>query len=203
MKKLIIIFIIIPLVVSAAKEKLYYYTISESSLITISGTTNINAFECLWTGSIVQGSLVTSIYPFEDQIKFENALLLIGIKRFNCNNRIMSSDMHKAMGADKHPYIEIELLKVENINNEQISSNSGKLKVDVVITINGVQQKTSLNINWSSVSNIHYVLNGSKSLKMSNFDIDPPSRAFGMIRVYDMINIEFSLILQTQLISQR
>ena len=202
MKKLLIILSITPLVFSATTENYYSYRISESSNITISGTTNVNTFECLWSGNVLQGSLVASIDKFNDEIKFENAALLIDIKRFDCENQIMSNDMHKAMGADEHPNIEIKLLKAKTIDNTQISANSGELKVDVVITINGVQKETSLNVNWISADNIYYWFSGSKSLNMSDFDIEPPSRVLRMIRVRDMINIEFSLVLQTQLISQ-
>ena len=202
MKKLILIFAILSLVVKATSEKQYHYRVGQSSYITISGITNVNKFECLWTESISQGSLTANIDPLDGEIKFEDAVLFIDIQGFNCENRIMTNDMHRAMGVGDHPLIEIKLLKAEVQQNKQSSANSGDLNVLVAITINGVQKETFINVNWKSAESIYYIFNGTKSLKMTDFDIEPPTRLMGMVKVNDMIKIEINLALQTLLISQ-
>jgi hypothetical protein len=187
---------------SATSLNFYNYKIHEDSWVSISGSTNINSFQCTSINNILQGNLVVSRSPLTGSLIFTDAIMQLNIVGFDCKNRQMSRDMHEAMGAEKNPIIEIKLISAEKDSKNQSSSNFGKIRAKIAITLNGITKETTIFVNWHNVDNYHYVLNGSKEISMKDFQIDPPSKAFGMVKVCENITINFNLVIQTSLISQ-
>ncbi len=176
------------------------YSVDKSSWLSLSGTTNVNSFECLSSNGVSKGYILAEVKPDDDRINFTDARILVKVNSFDCKNPLISRDMYKALGGDQNPYIEIKLLDAKP-GDEYLYSTTGNFNANVVITINGKSRTTVLNIDWSRKEGFEYHFEGSADLTMSDFGIVPPSPVMGMIRLDDNITVNFNYIVQTSIIS--
>lgn len=175
----------------------YSYTIEEQSWISIAGSSNVNNFECFSSSNFTRGNIMVNASEAGNAIAFYNAQMAIEIESFDCKNPMLNKDMYKALGAKENPNILIELLDAEFMQSSTQNSHSGNLHVSIAITINGKCQTYTLPINWVRVSGTNFKFVGSHDVNMTDFDIKPPSPAFGLIKVNELISINFNLMVQT------
>jgi polyisoprenoid-binding protein YceI len=83
------------------------------------------------------------------------------------------------------------------MHSEVQNPHSGDINVSATITINGNCQTMNFPIQWVRISGTDIRFVGSQNINMTDFDIKPPSPAFGLVKVNDLITINFHLIVQT------
>jgi hypothetical protein len=192
---------LIPLFSVAESGFIYAYQVRANSWIALSGTTNVNSFTCTSSGDIPDGYLIADILPGSNAVFFSDASLNIKVSSFDCKNRIMSNDLHEAMGGSKHPIVSIRLKEIRP--QQQVKSKGkGKLRAEFAITLNGVTRDADIIVDYHEHSPLNMLLSGSKDFLMSDFGIDPPSPAMGFVKVRDKVSISFHLLVETSLISQ-
>jgi hypothetical protein len=183
---------------SAPTGRLLSYSIKDNSTITLSGSSNVNSFECTINSNLTNGYLSVNADKENGAVNFHNALLKINVSSFDCKNPIMSRDLQKTLRADKYPLIEAELITATPfLVNSKPNASRGKIKTSVAITISGKCRIIDLVVEWQMISATEYRFVGSKQLLMSDFDIAAPSAAFGLIKVNNDIVINFDFTIQT------
>lgn len=185
----------------SGNETMYSYQIGDGSWISLRGTTNINSYSCTSTGEIPRGYIMADILPGSNAIYFSDAFLDLRVPSFDCKNRLMNADLHEALGGDDNSYIKIKLLEARTKSNFK-EGNQGQLITQVEIWINGKSKITDITVDYDQVTPYSFLITGSKDLKMSEFDITPPSPMLGMVKVHNQVTIHFHLIVETSLISQ-
>ncbi|MFO7998583.1 MAG: YceI family protein [Bacteroidales bacterium] len=191
----------LPLVAISASGSLYFYEVRENSWIALSGTTNVNSFTCVSEGEIPRGSIVADVLPGSNAIYFSEAELELAVSSFDCHNRMMNKDLHESMGGKNHPSIHIELVEIRPHESVERGSE-GKVRASLAITMNGKTKHTDLTVDFHQGNPFNMLISGSKELLMSDFGIDPPSPALGLVRVRDKVTIAFRLAVETSLITQ-
>jgi hypothetical protein len=176
------------------------YSLNRNSWTSLSGTTNINSFECLSEIGTSHGIILADSGP-DDRINFSDASLLMNVNSFDCKNPIMNRDMYKALGGEENSVIDIRLLDAELIDGKLLSEN-GNFRANAEITINGQTNPVELLIDWYRSDELEYHFTGSTELSMSAFGITPPSPALGLIKVNDKITVQFNYIVQPSVISR-
>ena len=189
--------IMLPALMGTNAMSFYSYTIQEQSWISIAGSSNVNTFECFSSSNFTRGNILVNTSESGNAIAFSEAQMAIEIESFDCKNPMLNKDMYKALGAKENPNILIELLDAEFMQSSTQNPNSGDLHVSISITINGKCQIFTLPIKWVRVSGTNYRFVGSHDINMTDFDITPPSPAFGLIKVNEWITINFNLMVQT------
>ncbi len=193
----LILFILFPLE-PAPTGSLLTYSIKDNSTITLSGSSNVNNFECTINSNQTNGYLSVSTDKEKGAVKFQNAFLKINVSSFDCKNPIMSRDLQKTLRADKYPLIEAELIDATTFSaSSKPNSTRGRIKTSVAITISGKCRIVDLVVDWQMISATEYRFIGSKQLLMSDFEITAPSAAFGLIKVNNDIVINFDFTIQT------
>ncbi len=100
----------------------------------------------------------------------------------------MDKNTFKALNTKKYKTIIYQLVKVNNI--DCTSKSQCKITSSGYLTIAGTKKPIDITFD-SKISNGNIVLSGIKSIKMSNFNIDPPTAMFGTITTGDEVNIKF------------
>lgn len=173
------------------------YSIKENSSLTLMGSSNINSFQCTTYENISKGFIYIITEDEQDYVKFANAILKINVKSFDCGNQIMNKDLYKTLNANESPTIDVELLGASPLTSGKIlKSGDGRFVADVAITLNGNSKADQLVIQWEKTGYNVYRFTGNKELKMSDFDIESPVAALGLIKVRDEITIHFDLFIQ-------
>jgi hypothetical protein len=177
------------------------YSVKKDSWLSLSGTTNINAFECLSNGEIIHGYILVDAIEEGKRINFSEAGLVLDVSSFDCKNQMITRDMHKALGGSQAPGIGIQLLdaKAGEINPD---SASGNILTNILITINNISGIKQMDIAWSRTAANEFQFEGMAELSMKDFNIDPPSPVMGLVKVNDTITVNFNYSVQAGPISR-
>lgn len=169
------------------------WRIHPSSSIKIHGSSNVNTFGCTATGGFQSR-------PIECEYKNTRANMQavmrgsvsVEIKTFDCKNRLLDNDMRKTLRADEYPQMTIQFLELERMPD--IDSDVDFLSGKVQIELAGKQRQFYLRYAFNKTPN-GYLLKGSRAFKFADFDLSPPKKVGGLIRVNDDFDVGFTLVL--------
>jgi hypothetical protein len=176
------------------------YTIGDNSWTAISGTTNVNSFECLSPEIGSNGIIITELNYDSRRIYFSDASLIMDVNSFDCRNPLITRDMARTLGGDQDALIYITLQDAE-LKEGYLSAPAGNFNANATISINERTKEVELAIKWKRSGNMDYHFEGSANLSMADFNITPPSPALGMIKVDDKITVRFNYTIRPGIIS--
>lgn len=164
-----------------------------SSTFTIYGTTNVNAFECNLVQNTPFKPIVVQSRSTDHDINFEGLTMAYPIKDFDCGLEAMSDDLKLTLKSKEFPEL---YLTINSIHIKQESQEIEKLKVisSVTIKIAGISRTTTIEegmvINHSEDA---LTLSGKQQMTMKDFNIEPPTKFFGMVKVNNDLSVGFTI----------
>jgi hypothetical protein len=160
--------------------------IKNQSIITITGTSSLHE----WHESAAD-------FNIDMKLSGEGTLLpLIDKVAFSCktasvrsDNSIMTNKTREALQVEKHPEISF-------ISDKQsplaIDGRGFSSTVTGTLVINGVKRNVSIPVEGSLTGN-NLSIKGSASLKMSDYNIRPPTAIMGTLKTGDEVTVSFDL----------
>lgn len=145
---------------------------------TVQGSTSIGGFKCNYQLNSKDTLMITRSNS-KSVISY-----MLPVREFGCGNFVLNSDFRKTLKAKDHPDIKIDFLNLRQMSDH--------LLCDVQIILVG-QKKTFKNIPLKQEKNL---LKGDLTLLFSDFDLTPPRKMGGMVRVSE--EIKLSIALHTQ-----
>jgi hypothetical protein len=178
---------------SVQKKETIKWAVQKASTLTIQGSTNISTFGCDIAGyyrpdtiSYLQsnntGDLVTLAGSLE-----------IDITKFDCHNRMLTSDLRKTLKATDYPMLVIRFLSFERA--PLVGNKRDFLKGWVELEIAGVARRFELCYSLCKTGCAQIQLNGKRSFSFADFNLVPPRKMGGLIKVRDEFNVDFNLLL--------
>jgi polyisoprenoid-binding protein YceI len=107
----------------------------------------------------------------------------------------MDKNTYKALKTDKHKTIDFNLTSVKS--KELISDNHYKVLITGNMTICGVTKSVNIELTVKLVGN-NLLLEGEKSLLMTDYGIAPPKALLGTIKTGDEIKIIFKTVFENK-----
>ncbi|WP_297336901.1 hypothetical protein [Algoriphagus sp.] len=177
---------------TATNKKESQWLVSEKSVVEILGKTNINSFECQSINYSGNDILTEVLFPEKNQAVWSGEIVLSSAN-FDCFNRMMTKDFHQTVQADEHPQIRVRFLDLirKNPNTPQESLNG-----NVEITLAGVCRRFPISCDLKFEKNGKTRLIGSQTVTFSDFQIDPPVKFLGTVKVQNEISVRFGLVLE-------
>jgi len=166
------------------------WIVRSSSSLLVHGTTNINEFTCSVSS---YGRTDTMIFHtnHQTQNKYKvNSVLNVPVSQFDCQNRIMTKDLQKTLKMDKFPHVVIDIRYLSDMPTSAQKVIEGH--VDIMIA--GVKKHFMIPFIPTKKQNI-IQLKGKKQVRFSDFNLIPPSKLGGSIRVKNELDVEVTLIL--------
>lgn len=160
--------------------------VASESEVVISGTTNVNQFTCKYNLQELEMPIRLIYDEKTEQIQFKNAELKLVNDCFDCGGKAINKDFQELLKTERHPQVELKLLYVD-----PPSPNQSKVDVGVEIKIAGVSRKYQSVLYCEQTSNI--CVTGTLELKLSDFELEPPKKMLGMIKVDDEIRVHLTL----------
>ncbi|MES2765956.1 MAG: hypothetical protein V4642_08815 [Bacteroidota bacterium] len=165
------------------------WVVRSESQITIQGSTNIGGYSCSLEKVYSQEPLVyTSV---KDDLQFRPNKLALPVKEFDCNNFLVDSDFQELLKAKEHKNILVEMLELENPG-----IITGKVFGKVKITIMNTEKVYRIPFQPKHSDSKNFSLTGKVNLVFSDFNLVAPKRFGGMIKIDEMIAVNFKLQLQ-------
>lgn len=162
-----------------------YQLDNATSTLKIDGTSNIHDWEIV--AEKQQGKLLAD---FEDGklVKIQQLDFTVTAESLKSGKSSMDKNTYKALNTEKHKQIEFKLSKVKSINCK--SNNSCKVVVTGNLKIAGATKPIDITFDLK-VEGSKITLKGSKTIKMTDFGVEPPTAVFGTITTGDAIDVIF------------
>jgi hypothetical protein len=175
MKLIIQLLLLTVLPISTSAQE---FLISSGSKMYIRGGSTLGSWEC--SSEKIMGKIltVTASGTFKTVIS-------VPVKSFSCGSALMENDMQEALKAEEHPTIWYTTESREKVENLVQMCSDG------ILSVAGVSKVVKFKIDMVKDN----IIEGYSSMKMTDFNIEPPSAFFGLIKAEDKMEIEFKLIL--------
>lgn len=160
-------------------------TLLKDSKLSISGETNINDFKCGFEFDMMPREIEVDYYREDGRIWVQSAKLILDNKGFDCGKTKMNTDFYVLLQTESHPEIVLVLKSIY-----RIKTDSAHAEVDIIIA--GKQGSYDIPVTIQN-SNGLKVVAGQLKLNIKDFNLDPPSRLFGLVVVQENVDINFNL----------
>jgi polyisoprenoid-binding protein YceI len=181
-----------------AQEGIQYAVFNELSTLTFNGDASVNDFSVEAEeieGSVTFFSESESIIPSSID-SAENGQVTIPVKSMKGGNFLFNQDMYGALNAKEYPEIRFRLLALNTLQVDTLSTEARAFEAAGDLTISGTTREITFNIVTSSGEDNQIQVKGSTSLLMSEFNIEPPKKFFGALKVEDRVDIKFNIVLK-------
>jgi hypothetical protein len=177
--------------VPAVSQNKVDLTIGSATELTFNGTSNVHDWSCDVKRINGQGTFQPEIFNMGDlsNTPVENVKLTIPVKSIESGKSKMNDIMYDALKAEDHPEIQYELSSSEIIEQ---SGEEFTMGTKGYLTVAGVTRQIELQVKGKKINDHTIHFKGRKSLKMSNFNIEPPKALFGAIKSGNEVNVKFT-----------
>jgi len=103
---------------------------------------------------------------------------------------LMDNRAYDALKADKYPNVTFKLLTATPTST---TVNKSTFKVTGELTICGVTKEIEMTANSTKNSDGSVIITGSQNIKMTQFNVRPPSFMFGALKVTDNLTIDYTV----------
>ncbi len=167
------------------------WAILPNSFITINGSSNVNTFGCEANGTFKAETLRGAVAKDGKTIEMKGSVT-IAINQFDCNNRLLTNDLRKTLKADEHPQMVIRFLALERMP----FCDGGEDFVSGKVIIELAGQRKPFELRYSFIKTASgYKLQGSRAFSFADFDLTPPKKIGGLVKVKDDFDVAFTLLL--------
>jgi hypothetical protein len=163
------------------------WLISQSSSLSVNGSTNINKFSCD-IASCDQADTLT-VWKGESGVNL-NGSINPAVLSFDCHKAMMTHDLRKTLKAKQYPRLHIRFLSLSELPN--LSLRPARITGQVEIEIAGMKKLYTVNYQISDTAKVVHLV-GSQQLNFSDFDLIPPHKLGGMIKTKDQLTVSFHL----------
>jgi hypothetical protein len=178
----------------ASQTLVHRLIVQPSSTLCIEGTTNINSYECAIMKYTGNDTLVLHEGGRKIRPVFVKGAVALDASSCDCGVPLMTSDFRKAINSKEHPAIIIDFISFERM--PVYGNVPDKFKGILKISLGGVTKVFEVNctINATQAGIIHLV--GTRVFNFSDFEITPPTRMLGAVRVSQSLTVSFHLQLK-------
>lgn len=174
----------------------------ENSRLWIEGKSNVNTFECMAQEYIAEAILpeIPGQQIEEEQLPDvnieDNVTITVGIKvdGFECGRSRMNKDLKEALNSDEFPEITFTLKNATALTIPENIEDGFELEVEGSLTVAGVTREIKFQSQGYYMDDGRIRAIGNKSIKMSDFNVEPPTALLGLVKAEDELNVRFDLI---------
>lgn len=182
--------------VARAQESGLELSAQVASKLWVEGKSSVRDWKCDATKieATVTGTSAAATAPVKEVgAAAKHASLTIPVAQLDCHNGTMNEHMRKALKANDNKTIQYRIATWELTPR---SDDSASVKTSGTLVMAGAEKPISVELTAKRGAAGTWALNGSKTIKMTEWGIKPPSLMFGTMKVRDPVTIKFELVLE-------
>ncbi len=160
--------------------------------VVINGKTNVNKFSCKLKIDDIQDTLSIKVTHAYNRIDFQGLNLSLPINEFDCGNPIMNADLRKLLRADEYPELVLEMKRIE-FGPPSKGGYDDSYIINTLITIAEVRKTEVFRNSGIEEDDKRIRFYGKHNLLLTNYNIEPPQKFFGTIKVQNELEVEFEI----------
>lgn len=161
----------------------------ESNLI-IKGKTNLNTFDCSFDVLNLKNPIPVFYTVEKGKMFFKETNLVLENACFDCDNKAMNKDFRELLKTGEHPKIYLRIKELENVNTDKAT-----LMVHLNMEIAGITIPYKVPVKIEAEKENLFV-RGKLAVDICDFNLEPPKKLLGIIKVDNEIEVDFQLLLQ-------
>jgi polyisoprenoid-binding protein YceI len=164
----------------------------KANKMTVQGSSSLHDWESQITKAEWKGLFQIENLALVDAKNVEVKIPVESIK--STKGKLMDSKTYDAFKAEKNPYI------IYNLTTVKVNQNAGVLDAKGTLTMGGVTRPIDLQAKYKVLPSGDLQITVSKTLKMTEFKMEPPTAMMGTVKVGDEVTVSFDVTLNTKLI---
>lgn len=170
-------------------------TVALKSYVKIDGTSNVTNFSCKCGESYPKLKFSFDPTAKKGNNLFQGALLKLKGEKLDCGNKLMNKDMYSTLNTTQYPYISLDVKEVSQADGLTIAHCTDWIPFEVkaVVTINGVSKSTVILLKGRNLGNSTFKFVGNWDFQLTDFNMTPPRRVMGMIKVGNEMRMNFDM----------
>lgn len=179
----------IPGYINGPKE---HITPLDESRIWIEGRSNVDSFTC-----VAGEFLGDAWYNLASEEETGSSLFLevqVPVETLNCGRSRMNRDMYEALQGDKHESIRFEYLQAYLLEEKVRLDSPLRLQVRGLLTVAGTKREISFEAEGRIYGNGEVGVKGSKQIRMTDYNITPPTALLGLVKAQDELTVHFDIL---------
>jgi polyisoprenoid-binding protein YceI len=159
--------------------------------MSVNGTSSMHD----WESQVEKLECKTS-YKIEDNIlvDIKETVIKIPVQSIRSSKgKMMDGKTYDAFSSEKHPYI-VFTLSSKKIN---VSNLTAELKGTLAMA--GTTKQIDLLVSYKVLPGGDLQINGSKQIKMTEYEMEPPTAMMGAIKVGNEVIINFDILLSNSI----
>ncbi len=188
-----ITFFVVFLAVVATAEIL---TQTELHVVRITGTSNVHDWGAEFTEIDVKLNLAAYQAGRVDELTpsmFQSLVMRLPVEGISSKTRGLTGRIRKHLRQKKHPDITFELTEVTRV---EAAGDTATIAAQGLVSAAGVEREVNLEAAAYFDDDGHLTVTGRTPLRMTSFDIKPPTAMFGTIKAADIVDVHFTLALE-------
>lgn len=163
----------------------------EKSRLWIEGRSNVNQFNCR------AERYNTSVTTSENQNGQLDVEVDISVSGFECGKRRMNRDLYEALMAEQYPNISFEYKETRSMSYNEYQDRY-TLVVTGNLTVAGHTKKIEFPMEAYVLEDGTLQASGQTTLRMTDYNVDPPTAMLGLVKVDDLLTVHFELFASTR-----
>lgn len=159
----------------------------------MAGTSNVKDFTCRLESVELPDTLSFTLSTASQIIVFKQHKLCIPIDPFDCGNPLIQKDFKRTLKCEDYPNIELQFLDLRMSGGTFWWKEP--LQGAISITIGGIARRYLLDYDLHIYGEEVIELNGQRSLSLADFNLEPPKRLAGLVKIDEEVNVGFRLVL--------
>jgi polyisoprenoid-binding protein YceI len=167
-------------------------TLKEGSRLWFDGTSSVRSWSCEapQMNAVIDAEAGAPAAVLGGKKAVRTVDVSFPVDKLDCDNKTMNGHMWKALNSDKHKEIRFTLTSYEFSGTTGVA---GTLKGTLLI--NGQTKPITVPVQFAPADGALRVT-GTYPLKMTDWGIEPPRLMMGTLKVGEMVNVQFNLLLQ-------
>ena len=187
--------LVLPAGVQAQESELELGT-QPGSRLWVEGGSSVRSWSC--DATLVEASVTGAAVPAGASAKAvsaaaQRAVLSIPVAKLDCRNGTMNEHMRKALKAQANKSIEYRIAKWDLTPR---GDDEGTVATSGTLVLAGAEKPISVDFTAKRAGQGTWQLKGSKTIRMTEWGIKPPSLMLGTMKVRDPVTVRFELVLE-------
>lgn len=164
------------------------WLIEQNSSLRINGSSNVNSFTC----DVKEYLRADTLWCLQEErnskyIFTSNSMLRLEIRKFDCHHKYITADFRKMVKADAYPTLIIRFLSLDPIRH------GATVKGQVLVELAGKKKIMDVMYQCEQLPSGQMHLTGNRTMRFPDFELEPPKKIGGLIRIREDIDVQFNL----------
>jgi polyisoprenoid-binding protein YceI len=167
-------------------------TLTDGSRLWFDGTSTLRSWSCTAPriDAAIDADANAPAAVLAGQKAVKTVTLTFPVAQLDCDNKTMNGHMLKALNADQHKSIRFTLTGYELAKGANVSGT-----LQGTLALHGQTRPITVAAQFAPADGGLRVT-GKYDLKMTEWGVEPPKLMMGTLKVGDVVNVQFDLLLQ-------